>query len=301
MDKKLAPIIVFTYKRLDTLHKTISSLQLNALASESLVYIFSDAAKSINDEAPVNEVRKYLHTIAGFKEVNIIERESNMGLANSIITGVSKIINEYGKAIVVEDDLLLAPNFLMFMNRALDFYERNLKVYSISGYIFNIKPNNDIPYDVFFIKRHCSWGWAMWKDRWNEIDWDVEDFNEFKNSKLKQRAFNGIGSDLSSSLTRQMNGEINSWAIRCVYNQFKKQTYTVYPLKSKVINLGFGAGATHTVKRLNQYKAALDNELKYKFNFSEDIFEDKIFIKRFKNKYSMSTRLWFYLLNKFIK
>jgi hypothetical protein len=301
MERNLAPVIVFAYNRLDTLRKTIYSLQANKLASESVVYFFSDAAKSAKDEDAVKEIRNYLHQLEGFKEIIIIEQENNIGLANSIINGVSKIINQYGKVIVLEDDLLISANFLTFMNDALGFYEDNLKVYSISGFIFDFNQKSDSGADIFFTKRHCSWGWGMWSNRWNEIDWNVSDFAEFKQSKTYQKAFNSIGSDLSSSLIKQMNGQINSWAIRCNYHQFKKQTYTVYPLKSKVVNLGFGEGATHTVQRLSKYDATLDDELKYEFNFVKDVYEDRGLLKGFKDRYSKKKRLLFYLLNKFYK
>ena len=300
MNYELAPIVIFTYKRLDTLQKAIESLKSNELATQSLLYIYSDAARSDNDVTGVTEVRNYLKTINGFKNIEIIQAVNNIGLANSIINGVSDIINRYGKIIVLEDDLILTPNFLTFMNEALNYYQNNSKVYSISGFMFDIKSDNNWPYDIFFTKRHCSWGWAMWKDRWNEIDWAVPDFFSFLASKKKQKEFDEIGSDLSSSLIKQMNGQINSWAIRCNYHQFLKQTYTVYPLKSKVINLGFGENATHTTQRFNKYKAVLDDELKYSFNFVPEAIVNNDLLRRFKHKYSISTRLIFYLLNKLI-
>ena len=134
MNYELAPIVIFTYKRLDTLQKAIESLKSNELATQSLLYIYSDAARSDNDVTGVTEVRNYLKTINGFKNIEIIQAVNNIGLANSIINGVSDIINRYGKIIVLEDDLILTPNFLTFMNEALNYYQNNSKVYSISGF-----------------------------------------------------------------------------------------------------------------------------------------------------------------------
>ena len=296
-----APIILFCYKRPASTIQTINSLKDNELAKDSVLYIFSDGPKNMEDEEAVMQVRKYLKSITGFKSVSIIESPENKGLANSVIGGVSKVINEYGRVIVLEDDLLFASNFLSFMNAALGEYERNPMIYSISGFIFNMHQKQDYTYDVFFTKRHCSWGWAIWKDRWNEIDWEVKDFPEFNNSPSQREAFNHIGSDLSAMLNKQMTGKIDSWAIRCTYYQFKKQTYTVYPLKSKVINTGFGNDATHTSVRFNKYKATLDKGAKYKFSFPDDVLEDGRLLKEFEKKYSRTTRLYYYVLNKIFK
>ena len=296
--KDTAPILLFVYKRLDTLRQTVNSLQENSLAAESELFIFSDFGRSEAEKSLVEQVRVYLKTITGFRKVHIFESAINKGLANSIISGVTRIINEYGRVIVLEDDLLLTPNFLSFMNTALDKYENNREVYSISGFMFDIRNKAGYPYDIFFTKRHCSWGWAMWKDRWNEIDWEVTDFSEFNQSVSLKREFDSIGSDLSSSLARQMAGKINSWAIRCNYHQFKKQTYTVYPLRSKVVNIGFGLDATHTRQRFNKYKATPDKDLKHEFILPDTIIEEKRLLKRFTHKYSKITRIRYFILNK---
>ncbi|KAA0993871.1 glycosyltransferase [Dyadobacter sp. UC 10] len=294
----MAPILLFVYNRLDTLKLTVDSLLKNPLASESTIFIFSDAAKNAQNESGVAKVRAYIRQISGFKEVNIIEAAKNLGLANSIISGVSKVISKFGKVIVLEDDLLLASNFLTFMNKSLDFYENNPDVFSISGFIFDMKIKGSYDFDIFFTKRHCSWGWAIWKDRWEEIDWSVKDYDLFMNSTTQQKKFDELGSDLSDSLKRQMNGQINSWAIRCNYHQFKKQTYTVYPVSSKVDNLGFGVEATHTNQKFNKYKTTLERSPKFEFALPEFVFEDKALIRTFTAKYSKLTRLYYFLLNK---
>jgi glycosyltransferase involved in cell wall biosynthesis len=297
----LAPILLFVYNRLDTLKQTVQSLQQNELASESSLYIFSDAPKSETQKEMVGEVRNFSKNISGFKSIKVIEAEKNLGLANSIIFGVTKMINEHGSVIVLEDDLLLTPNFLSFMNSSLALYEKNDKVFSVSGFIFDLKVAREYRYDVFFTKRHCSWGWAMWKDRWNEIDWNVSDFSDFASSKEQQNSFNELGSDLSESLKKQMRGEINSWAIRCNYHQFKKNSYTVYPIESKVDNLGFGIEATHTKQRFNKYHTTLEPEPKYVFKYPNDIIVDHSLTKQFFRKYSVATRLWYYFLNTLYK
>lgn len=297
----LAPILLFCYNRLDTLKQTLESLKANTLADNSDLIIFSDAAKYEKDFIAVEKVRSYIRSINGFKSIKIIEAENNRGLANSIINGVSKVIEASKKVIVLEDDLKLAPNFLSFMNNALDTYENNEDIYSISGFIFDIDIPKNYEYDVFFTKRHCSWGWAMWKNRWEKIDWEVSDYNEFINSTQKRKKFDEIGEDLSYSLKKQMEGKINSWAIRCNYDQFKRQTYTVYPTKTMVVNLGFGVDATHTNQKFNKYKATMSEPFQKNFKFPESVFENEKILRQFKNKYSWQTRIFYSFINKIFK
>ena len=164
MNNDLAPIIIFTYRR--TPDKLINSVLKNNLAQQSEVIIYSDGNKNKNDLEDVKEVRKYLHTIEGFKNTKIIESEKNKGLANSIIDGVSEIINKYDKVIVLEDDLIVSNDFLDYMNNALNFYEKDKKIWSISGYGPKLPCLENYYDDIYLSVRGSSWGWATWKDRW---------------------------------------------------------------------------------------------------------------------------------------
>ena len=156
----LAPIVLFVYNRPEHTRKTVKALQDNDLTDESILYIFSDAAKNDDEVENVEKVREYIRTISGFKQIIIIEREKNYGLANSIISGVTEIVNKYGKIIVLEDDLVTSKYFLSFMNDALEIYKDENKVICIHGYIYPIK--SELP-ETFFIKGADCWGWATWK------------------------------------------------------------------------------------------------------------------------------------------
>ena len=252
----LAPIIMFAYNRLDTLKKTVNALEKNILADKSNIIIFSDYAKNIEDQKKVNQVREYLDELQnnhGFNSIDIRYSQENFGLARSIINGVSNVIERFGKVIVLEDDLITSTDFIEYMNEALKFYEDDKRIWSISGYTFNIKIPKSYNHDVFFTRRLCSWGWATWKDRWNLIDWEVSDFESFNGNKRYKKSFNMGGRDLSNMLKAQMEGEIDSWAIRSCYSQFKHNMYTVYPVKSKVKNIGFSGSGTHG-KKINERK-----------------------------------------------
>ncbi len=290
----LSPVLLFVYKRLDTLQHTVAALKQNDLANESELFVFSDSAKTSDDEAEIKKVRNFIRTISGFKKIHIFESDKNKGLANSIIDGVTFVLREFGKVIVLEDDLLTSSNFLCYMNQCLEHYEDNKKIFSVSGYSYEIKDDN--VKDVYFTQRGSSWGWGTWQDRWKEVDWEVRDYNNFKNNPSKWKAFNKMGSDLSSMLKKQMNGKISSWAIRWCYHQFKHNLYSVYPTVSKVRNIGFGEGATHTFDYFNRYETKLDQSGKVHFVFDEP-FIDKKMIEAFLVQFSLYTRAKYKVLN----
>lgn len=152
----VTPIILFVYNRLWHTKQTVEALQKNDLASESELFIFSDGPKP-GAEEKVKEVREYLKTITGFRKVTIIERDTNWGLANNIIDGVTKIVNEYGKVIVLEDDLVTSPGFLTYMNEGLKIYADEEQVASIHGYIYPLKHPERLP-ETFFIRGADCWG-----------------------------------------------------------------------------------------------------------------------------------------------
>jgi hypothetical protein len=267
--KKNSPIILFVYLRLEKLRKTIESLSNNYLASESDLIIFSDGAKNAESAIKVTEVRKYLKTISGFKTVTIHEANTNHGLANSVINGVNIVIKEYHKAIIVEDDLILSKNFLTFMNSSLCKYENNKKIYSISGYSFEIL-NTSIDVDGYFLNRPWSWGWATWEDRWLDVDWELSKYNEFKSNKQLVKEFSKLGSDVNSMLNKQMSGKLDSWLIRWTFHVFKQKGLVFYPLISKVDNNGWDLFATNTKGLKDRYKTQIDVSNNVEFRFPQD-------------------------------
>lgn len=244
----LAPIVIFVYNRLDHTKQTIEALARNDLANASEVFIYSDAAKTDQGAEKVEAVRQYVDSIIPdslFKSVTIIKAESNRGLADSVINGVSEIINRFGKVIVVEDDLVTTPDFLSYMNRALDFYRDDPKIWSISGYSFKMKIPKSYKHDVFLSYRASSWGYATWANRWNTVDWELTEYQQFSKDRKMQHVLNRGGRDLSLMVHDQMEGRIDSWAIRWCYEQAKQDKYTVYPIYSLVRNLGLDGSGTH--------------------------------------------------------
>ena len=289
-ENKLAPVCIFTYKRVDSLKQCIAKLKECQLSKQTEVFIFNDGAKYNKDEDAIKAVRDYLYTVDGFKSIELSFSSINKGLAKSIITGVSEIIKKYGKVIVLEDDLVVSPNFLVFINQSLNFYADNLKVFSISGFSLPFKIPQYFTDDVYFLPRASSWGWASWLDRWEKIDWAVSDYKEFANNKKKIKMFNEGGSDMAGMLKKQMQGTIDSWAIRWCYHQYKMKSYTAYPVISKVDNIGFTPEATNT-HVYNRHKTNLDLSGTCDFILPHSVFPDKKMQKQFQHFYSIQSRI----------
>lgn len=241
-----APVALFAYKRLDKLKACLKALENNICIEETRLFIFCDGAKGENDAVQVKEVRDFLHTYTGnAKEIEIIESPINKGLANSIISGVTKVINESGKVIVVEDDLITAPDFLVYMNGGLNYYEEFKEYGSVSAYTYALPSLDGYDKDIYVTRKGECWGWGTWKDRWEKVDWDIEDFKQYIHNRKKRKEFDSLQNGIDSMLTAQMNGKIDSWAVRWCYHLYKNKLLTVYPKASRVDNIGFDGSGTH--------------------------------------------------------
>jgi hypothetical protein len=174
--------------------------------------------------------------------------ENNRGLANSIINGVSEIFKANERIIVLEDDLMLSQGFLNYMNDALNLYQQDTNIYSISGYCAPIHIPSNYTNDVFLFYRNNSWGWGTWKDRWENVDWDVSDFNDFIRNPRLRKEFNKGGDDCANMLLRQRLKKNNSWAIRFNYACYKNKKLNVYPVRSQVRNMGADGSGTNVGK-----------------------------------------------------
>lgn len=283
----LAPVVIFVYNRPEHTIRTIESLAQNTLAKETDVFVFSDGPKNKESKKKVDEVRAYLNSkeVSGlFKSITIEESTTNKGLANSVIQGVTKILSKYETVIVLEDDLESAPDFLSFMNNSLTFYCDSKVIWSICGYTFNLKIPSDYNYDIYFSYRAGSWGWATWKDRWVNIDWNVGDYDQFKKNKKLRRKFNRGGRDMSNLLDSQMEGKIDSWAIRWGYEQFKQDKLTVYPVHSRIRNIGQDGSGTHS-GTTSRFEVNLVTNIYSKCEFVSPIIDERI-IRNFRNYYS---------------
>lgn len=153
-----APVALFVFNRPRHMERAVFALASNEFAAQTPLFVFSDGARDPDEQRNVDEVRRQAKNIAGFKSVTIVERDENIGLAASIVEGVSYLCEQYGSVIVLEDDLVTSPDFLRFMNQGLQLYAENSKVASIHGYAYPVTEGN-IP-ESYFLRGADCWGWA---------------------------------------------------------------------------------------------------------------------------------------------
>lgn len=238
-----APILLFTYNRLQHTQRCLEALLKNTLAADSELFVYADAAKDEAGKEAVEEVRRYIHSLQGFRTITIIERDENWGLARNIIDGVTTQIKKYGKVIVLEDDLVVAPYFLQFMNDALEIYKDEPKVGHIQACDFT--QDASLP-DTFLIKWTGSWGWATWERAWENFNPNGEELlHELEARKLTYTFdFNGKYG-FTRMLRRQIAGKNNSWAIRWNASLFIKDILSLNVGRSLVQNEGFDGSGTN--------------------------------------------------------
>lgn len=259
----LAPIVIFTYKRLDALKNLVESLLLNSLASQSNLIIYSDGPKNEGDLSLVDGCREYIKSVNGFSSVKLICRDDNLGLSRSVISGVSEVLRGYDKIIVLEDDLVVSPHFLKYMNDGLVKYADNDNVISIHGYVYPVK--NNLP-ETFFLRGADCWGWATWRHAWALINADGKKLlNDLtQTNQLREFDFNN-SFNYSGMLKDQIMSKNDSWAILWYASAFLSNKLTLYPGKSLIVNAGNTGFGTHK------------NDSKFfdvKLNLDEVILED---------------------------
>jgi hypothetical protein len=239
----LAPIVLFVYNRPTHTRQTVEALQKNTLAKDSDLIIYSDAPKTPEAATAVNEVRDYIRTISGFKSVSIIERDRNWGLANSIIDGVTSVVNKYGRIIVLEDDIVASCYFLDYINRALDYYSSEPRVWHISGWNFPINPIGIS--EAFFSRAMYCWGWATWADRWKNYQKDPDQLMaEWDAAKINRFNLDGKR-DFWNQVKQNATGKLNTWAVFWYATIFEHNALCLNPAISYVENIGLDKSGEH--------------------------------------------------------
>lgn len=258
MQERLAPICVFAFNRPSALRRLLGDLQACALIERTRVYVFVDGARAAcaGEAETVRQVCAVAEEWARGRLCSVVASPVNRGLAVSVIDGVSRVIGEHGRAIVLEDDLRLRPNLLVYMNAMLDAYESVSEVFQVSAFGLSVRPPRGYEADVWLSVRPSSWGWGTWADRWQTVDWQVRDYAALRSPWVRWR-FNRGGSDMAGMLRDWRRGRNQSWAIRFAWAMFRQGRYAVTPLRSLTLNEGFGADATNC-RAENRYVCSPD-------------------------------------------
>ena len=279
------PIALFVYNRIYHTTLTVEALKKNIGASESVLYIFSDGPKSLEDREKVLAVRSYIKDISGFADVRVVERDTNIGLAASIIDGVSFLVSKYGRVVVLEDDIVTSRYFLTYMNDALNKYSGVEKVMHIAAYMFPIRSTR--LKETFFYRNTSCWGWGTWKRAWDKMETDADLLISKFSEEMRYR-FNIDGTyDSWGILERTSLGKADSWAIRWYASVFLSNGICLHPSRSLTNNIGHDGSGVHcgvsSMYDVNIYEGKITE-------FEVDLTENSLALKRIR-RYMLMSRI----------
>ena len=245
MSSALAPIVLFVYNRPEHTRRTVEALSANRLAPQSRLIVFSDGPRNDRARVAVEEVRRYVDSIEGFASVETVKRERNQGLAASVISGVTRVVEEYGRVIVLEDDLITSPYFLDYMNEGLELYQDDKEVASVQAHMFPLKSAAALRCS-FFLPFPGSWGWGVWSRSWCLFNPDAEYLlGEIRRRRLSRSFDLDRSYPYTRLLEQQVAGRVDSWAIRWYASLFLLGKKSLFPYRSFVVNIGFDGSGRH--------------------------------------------------------
>lgn len=284
----LAPVALFVYNRPWHTEQTLTALKRNARAADTVLYIFADGKKENagpEDAQNIKATREIIRKVTGFKEVIISEKKINRGLAQSIIAGVTEVVNKHGKIIVLEDDLVVSPYFLEFMNEGLHMYQDVAHVYSVNGFMFPVKSKLR---QTVLLPYTSTWGWATWKDRWSAFSEEMEGKELIRKNPYLTAKFN-LG---DYKYTDMLNYGNNSWGIKWYFSVFKRNGLNVYPTQTLVNNIGFdGSGENCTPDEIHgNMKMTSNVEMRLESGIDLEFYS--LFVNYFSDKRSRRSRVF---------
>lgn len=266
------PIALFVYNRPNHTLRTLESLAACYRLEECQVYIFSDGPFIADQEPAVREVRSLIQKWGVRHRAQIVEQNHNLGLAHSIVSGVTRLCNEYERVIVVEDDLNLHPAFIHYMLSALERYQNDERVGQISGYMFPVE--HPSPHDCFFLPLTTTWGWATWERSWSLFDWDVPRALQFLTNPTVRSRFNlNDAYPYANMLVDRLKGKNQSWGILFYWACFSTGKLVLHPAQSLVRNIGFDGSGTHGSQ---PSMASPDSQFADRNNVFDPIFPAKV-------------------------
>lgn len=252
-----APVVLFTFNRPRHTALALNALRANPEARHIRLIVFSDGPRNEKDLDAIGEVRRLISATQGFRDVILVERERNFGLSGSIIQGVSEVCTTYGSAIVLEDDIVVSPYFLNYVNNALQLYEEEERVISIGCYTFPVFER--LP-ETFFLNLPDCWGWAVWKRAWDLFEPDgAKLLAQIRVQGLEERFDLEGAYPYTNMLAKQVGGQNDSWAIRWYAKAFLLNKLTLYPGRSVTRNIGMDDSGVHS-GRSSQYEVEVARE-----------------------------------------
>lgn len=273
-----APILISIYDRKKHLIRLIKSLQKNVEAKETDLFIVSDAAYTHGHKQIVSDVRDYVKQIDGFKNVELIAREENMGPHNSILAAINYVFEKNDRLIFLEDDNFVSENFLAYLNEGLEFYKNHYSILSISGYNYPISIKNPSSKRSYFFPAYSAWGVGMWRERWKAINQEINFYKiGIEVKKERKQIKKKLGENAYGSISNMCRRQVYLGDVIWRYHCYKNNMVSVFPEISKVRNHGHDGLGIHggvTDRFVNQ---KIDDNSKI-FHFeNEIIYNDEIY------------------------
>lgn len=292
---------VFCYNRAAKLQTCIEALLKNPECASMDIVFFSDGYKKEADKQGVLEVRAYIDSLTGFRSVIKHFRDRNFSTGPNFQTGLTFLSENYDEFIVVEDDLVVAPNYIKYLMDGLDFYRKDKSVFCITAYVFPIKKDKSYPYDTIVYKRFCSYGWAGWGDRFDTVIWDKDELQHMMDTSpgFKKR-MNAEGYDLVRMLKKQISGVISTWDVQLQAHVAENRLKVIYPVLSKVSNIGFDEESTNTFG-VNYLVTPIDKGVKRTFTYCKGDYIVPELQAQIKKPYGLKALVTRKLINEFIK
>ena len=238
------PVAIFTYNRAEHTERALDALCRARRLEDCDFYFYSDGPRTEAALAGVEATREVLRRWAPRLNATVVERPGNLGLAKSIFTGVSDLCDRYGRVVVIEDDLVVSPDFLHFMIESLDRYENEPNVMQVGG--LTLSPPSDLEADAFMLPVTTTWGWATWKRAWQHFAWEPEDLDEARRDEAWRQLFDINGTcTFSAMLEDRIAGRNDSWGILWWYAVSRRRGLVLYPRHSLVWNGGFDGSGIH--------------------------------------------------------
>lgn len=292
---------VFCYNRAAKLKTCIEALLKNPECAAMDIVFFSDGYKKEADKQGILEVREYIDSLTGFRNVIKHYRDRNFSTGPNFQEGLTFLSNNYDEFIIVEDDLVVAPNYIKYLMDGLDFYRKDQSVFCITAYVFPITNHKQYPYDTIVYKRFCSYGWAGWSDRFTSVIWDKDELNQLMNTSpgFKKR-MNAEGYDLVRMLKKQISGVISTWDVQLQAHVAENRLKVIYPVLSKVSNIGFDEESTNTFG-VNYLITPMDKGIKRSFKYCQGDYIVPELQAQIKKPYGLKALVTRKLMNEFIK
>lgn len=231
------PVILFAHARPNHLRQTLNCLRDNRVP---LIYAFSDGPHTSGKESAVLEVRRILCAI-DWCEVMLCERKTNLGLGRSILAGVTEVLHKHKSAIIFEDDLVCVPGTYDYLCAALQHYQDDSRVMSVTGWTHQLVTPKGITDQPYFDGRAECWIWGTWARAWKGMDTDAKTLME----KCKTQGIDiyRFGADLSAMAEVEL--QQNIWAVRFLYWHILNSGLCLRPPWSMVEHIGYDTSATN--------------------------------------------------------